>query len=146
MAHDHPSRSRALALLGAITGGVLLALALEIALNARGLQISDVWRDAIAGNPLSLRAALVWWVIAGSALVAGVAIARPLVQFPPPWRRYRTLRWIIGALAVFALAHIGHGAVLPDGVTPAVYLMASAAAAVIAAVMAAIGAVFALRA
>src|SRR5215213_8826285 len=99
-------RSRALPLLTALIGGVLLVLALQVVLTARGMQIVDVWRDVIAGNPLSLRAALVWWVIAGSALVAGAAIARPLVLFPPPWRRYRALRWIVGAVIVFALAHI----------------------------------------
>ena len=114
-------------------------------LSARGLQISDIWRDAIAGNPISLRAAMVWWVIAGSALVAGAAIARPLAQYAPPWRRYRTIRWIIGAAIVFGLAHVGHSAGLPENVEPAVYLLASGAAIVIAAVMASIGAIFALR-
>jgi hypothetical protein len=129
-----------------LTGGVLLAMTLQVLLSARGMQTSDLWRDMIAGNPLSLRAALVWWIIAGSALVAGAAIARPLAQFAPPWRRNRTLRWIVGAAILFGLAHVGHSAVLPEGVSALVYLMATTTAIVIAAVMATIGAVFALRA
>lgn len=137
--------SRALPLLTALTGGVLLALALQISLTARGLQIADVFSDVLAGNPVRLRAAMVWWVIAGSALVTGALVSWALAHFAPPWHSYRGLRWIIGAIIVFALAHIGHGAELPHGVSPVVYLMASAAAVVVAAVMALIGAVFALR-
>jgi hypothetical protein len=145
MATEHET-SRTLPLLAALTGGVLLAMALQILLSARGLQTSDLWRDMIAGNPLSLRAALVWWIIAGSALVAGAAIARPIAQFALPWRRNRTLRWIAGAAILFGLAHVGHGAAVPEGVTALVYLMVTTTAVVLAAVMATIGAVFALRA
>jgi hypothetical protein len=138
--------SKGLALLCALTGGVLVALALQILLSTRGWQIAAIWRDMIAGNPLSLQTALVWWIIAGSALVAGAAIAWPVANLAPPWRRNRTVRWIAGAALLYGLAHIGHAAVLPEGVSPAVYLLASIAAIVVAAIMAVIGAIFALRA
>ena len=143
---NHPVSSRALPLLAALTGGALLAPTLQILLSTRGLQISDILQNATTGNPLSLRAALVWWIIAGSALVAGAMIARPLAQFAPPWRRNRALRWIVGAMIVFGLAHVGHGATFPEGTSLPVYLIASAVALGIAAVMAAIGAIFAMRA
>jgi hypothetical protein len=100
----------------------------------------------IAGNPLSLQAALVWWIVAGSALVAGAAIAWPLATYAPPWRRNRAPRWIAAAVLLYGFAHVGHGAVLPEGVSAVVYLLASTAAIVLAAIMAAIGAIFALRA
>lgn len=145
MATESTTNHRVLTMLTAITGGVLLVLALQAVLSARGLQIVDVWRDVMAGNPLTLRVASVWWVIAGSALVTGAVIARPLAMFPPPWRRYRVLRWIVGAVIVFALAHIGHGAEVPHGVSAVVYMMATTLAIIIGAVMAAIGAIFALR-
>lgn len=143
---NHPAPSRALPLLTALTGGALLAPTLQILLSTRGLKVTDILQGTIGGNPLSLRAALVWWIIAGSALVAGAAIARPLAQFAPPWRRNRTLRWILGAVIVFGLAHVGHSASFPEGTSLPVYLIASAAAIAIAAIMAVIGAVFAMRA
>ena len=138
--------SRVLPLLYAITGGVLLVMALEVALTAYGLRISDIWRGSDAGNPVSLKAAGVWWIMALVALIVGAAIAWPLRQYAPPWRRQRLLRWIIGAAILFALAHVGHGVGVPEGIEPYVYLLATTAPIVIAAVMAAIGAIFALRA
>lgn len=143
---SHPAPARALPLVTALTGGALLAPTLQILLSTRGLQVTDILQGTIAGNPLSLRAALVWWIIAGSALVAGAVIARPLAKFAPPWRRNRALRWILGALIVFGLAHAGHSANFPEGVGLLVYLITSTAAVVIASVMAVIGAIFAMRA
>jgi hypothetical protein len=46
---------------------------------------------------------------------------------------------------VFGLAHLAHGANVPEGVSAGVFLMASGLAIVIGAAMALIGAVFALR-
>jgi hypothetical protein len=138
--------SRVLPLLCAITGGVLLVMALQVMATAYGLQISDIWRDAIAGNPIGLKTAGVWWMMALLALVVGAAIAWPLRQYAPPWRRQRLLRWIIGAAILFGLAHVGHSVGVPEGIGPVVYLLASTAVIIIAAVMAAIGAIFALRA
>jgi hypothetical protein len=145
MASDSTT-SRVLPLLCAITCGVLVVMALQVVLTSYGLKTSDIWRDADAGNPVSLKAAGVWWMMALLALVVGAAIAWSLRQYAPPWRRQRPLRWIIGAVVLFGLAHIGHSVAVPEGVTPVIYLLATTAAIVIAAVMAAIGAIFALRA
>jgi hypothetical protein len=145
MASDSTT-SRVLPLLCAITGGVLLVMALQVVLTAYGLQISDIWRDAIAGNPVGLKAAGVWWMMALLALIVGAAIAWLLRQYPAPWRRQRPLRWILGAAILFGLAHVGHGVGVPDGIGPVVYLLATTAAMIIAALMGAIGAIFALRA
>lgn len=141
-----PIKSKTLPLLCAMTGGVIVVMALQAQLSTRGYQIADIWRDMFAGNPVSLKAAAVWWIIALTALVIGAAIARPLALYPTPWRRSRSIRWIAGALILAALAHAGHGAGVPEGVTALVYLLASTTAIVIAALMASIGAIFALRA
>ena len=134
-----------LALLAGMTAGVFATLAAQVLLNNRGLQVGTIWQNIANGDPLNLRAALVWWVIAGSALVVGAAVAGPLGRLPPPWRRYRILRWILGALATIALAHIAHEAGAQEGIGPLAQLGASAAAVLLAALMAAFGAVFALR-
>jgi len=44
------------------------------------------------------------------------------------------------------LAHVGHSAGIPEGVSALVYLLASTMVIIIAALMAAIGAIFAMRA
>jgi hypothetical protein len=42
------------------------------------------------------------------AFVVSGATAAALVRLPFPWRRFRPLRWVLGALIVLLLAHIGH--------------------------------------
>ncbi len=142
---DRPATSRALPLLTALTCGVLLALALQVLLALQGLLVAEIWRDVIDGGSIHLRAAAVWWIIAGSTLVAGAVSARPLARFKPPWVRLRVLRWIAGAATVLVLAYIAHAAAPPEGITALVQLMASTTAVGVGAVMAALGALIALR-
>ena len=143
--HSAASPSRLLPLLTGMTAGIFVTLAAQVLLNNRGMQIGAVWQNIANGEALNLRAALVWWMIAGSALVAGAVVAGVLGRMPMPWRRYRALRWILGAIAVFVLAHIAHGANAPEGIKFSTQLGATAMAVVLAALMAAFGAVFALR-
>ena len=141
-----PAQSKALPFLFAITGGVVLVMGLQVPLSVRGWQVADIWRDMLAGTPVNLKAAAVWWMIALAALVIGAVIARPLWLYAPPWRRNRLIRWIFGALLLAGLAHVGHSAGIPEGVSALVYLLASTMVIIIAALMAAIGAIFAMRA
>jgi hypothetical protein len=143
--HPNPALPRALPLLAGLTVGVLLTLALQVLLNAHGFQIAEVWRDVAASGSLRVRAAMVWWVIAGSALVAGLATAAVLGALPPPSYGLRLPRWMLAALAVFGLAHVAHGAAPPDLVSAPIHLLATTAATCFAALMASFGAYFALR-
>ena len=56
---------------------------------------------------MQLRSAGPWWAIAAVAFVVGGVIAAALSRMPLPWRRFRLLRWLGGAVAVFILADIG---------------------------------------
>ena len=143
--HSATPPTRLLPLLTGMTAGIFATIAMQVLLNNKGMPIGTVWQNIANGEPLNLRAALVWWVIAGSALVVGALVAGVLGHFPTPWRRYRLLRWVLGAIVVFGLAHVAHGADAPEGIKLAAQLTATATAILIAALMAAFGAVFALR-
>ncbi len=145
MATHSATPSRLLPLLSGVTAGIFVTLALQVLLNSRGMQIGTVWQNIAGGEALNLRAALVWWVIAGSAVVAGAAVAGVLGRMPAPWWRYRTIRWILGAAALFALAHVAHGANAPDGIKMTAQLGSAAMSMVLGALMAAFGGVFSLR-
>lgn len=132
-------------LLAGLTGAVFLTLAIQVLLGNAGMQISAVWQNAASGGALNLRAALVWWVIAGSALIAGAAVAGILVRNPAPWSGFRSLRWIIAALGLLALAHIAHGLTPPEHVNPLTLWLTSLAGIALAALMGGFGAVFALK-
>jgi hypothetical protein len=132
-------------LLSGMTAGVFATLAAQVLLNNRGIKVGTIWQNMSVGDPPNLRAALVWWVIAGSALVVGAAVAWVFMHWPMPWRRMRTLRWILAGLALFGLAHIAHEAVAPEGIGAMAQLGSTAAAVLLAALMAAFGAIFAQR-
>jgi hypothetical protein len=132
-------------LLAGMTAAVFVTLAAQVLLNNRGMQIGAIWQNIASGDPLNARAALVWWVVAGSALVVGAAVAALLVRFPQPWEHYRVPRWILSALALLALAHVAHEANAPEGIGALSQLGATVMAAVLAALMAAFGALFARR-
>ena len=78
-----------------------------------------------------------WWAIAGMAFVVSGATAAALVRLPFPWRRFRPLRWVLGAMIVLLLAHIGHtdaagSHALSLGADVAIWLTALGLAALIA--------------
>jgi hypothetical protein len=140
--YTNPTRS--LALLTGLTAGVLAALVLLVVLNERGVQIVEFWREHTETSR-RLQASMAWWAVALIAFVAGGVAARPISRFPPPWRAFRTVRWVLGAAAVFALAYVAHGVAPAEGVSPAVQLLASLIALCLAAPMALFGAFFAAR-
>jgi hypothetical protein len=132
-------------LLAGLTGGAFLTLAVQTLLAGHGMQVGDVWQNVASGGQLNLRAALVWWVIAGSALVAGAALAGVLVRLPAPWHSYRGLRWIVAGVALYLFAATAHGVEPPEHIGALTQLLASAGAIAIGALLGAFGAVFALK-
>jgi hypothetical protein len=135
---------RPLVLVTATTCGVLAAIAAQIVLAQRGIELAGVWRE-IASRGFHLRAAGAWWMMAGSALLVGAAVAAALSRFPLPWLRFRGLRWIAGAALVAVLAHIGHAAAMKAGVSVGIHSAASVAAVFAAALTALFGAYFAAK-
>ena len=135
---------RPLVLVTAMTCGVLAAIAAQIVLAQRGIELAGMWRD-IAGKGFHLRAAGAWWMMPGTALLVGAAVAAALSRYPLPWLGFRLLRWIAGAALVGALAHIGHAAAMKAGVSVGIHSAASFAAVCAAALTALFGAYFAAK-
>lgn len=97
----------------AITVGVLASFAVQIWLIRAGYDPVAVWQNLFSSKTLQLRTAGPWWAMAGTAFIAGGATAAALSRRPPPWHRHRNLRWVLGIVLVFGLAHVGHSA--PSG-------------------------------
>ena len=129
----------------ALTCGVLAALTLQIALGAAGFDFVGLWRNLLSTEALQLRTAGPWWGIASLAFVVGGATAAALSRFPPPWRRFRLLRWVAGAAIVLLLAHVGHGARAPEAVPAWAHVAATLGALGVAAFMAICGAFVTVR-
>jgi len=136
---------RPLVLVTATTCGVLAAIAAQVVLSQRGIELAGIWRELLSTRGLQLRAAGAWWMMAASAFLAGAVVAAVLSRFPLPWLRFRLLRWVAGAVLVAALAHVGHGAVMKPDIAVAIHTTASFSALCAAALMALFGAYFAVK-
>jgi hypothetical protein len=136
---------RPLVLVAATACGVLAAIAAQIALAQRGIELTSIWRDLLSTRGRQISAAGAWWMIAGSGLIVGAMVAAALSRFPLPWLRFRLLRWVIGAAIVATLAHIGHLAVAKAGVAVSIHFVASFASICAAALAALFGAYFAAK-
>jgi hypothetical protein len=136
---------RTLVLVTATTCGVLAAIAAQIVLAQRGVELAGIWRELLSARGLQLRAAGAWWMMAASAFLVGALVAAALSRFPLPWLNFRVLRWIAGALVVAILAHIGHAAAMKAGVVVSIHAAASFAAVCAAGLMALFGAYFAAK-
>ncbi len=132
---------RSLIYTSALTCGVLAALAVQIQLSRAGMDVTGLLQ-----NPSStLRMAGPWWAIAGSSFIAGGAVAAALSRFPPPWRSFRLLRWIMGGIIVFALAHVDYAGAATAETSAGMQVGASLAALCVAVLMAMFGAYFTVR-
>jgi len=143
MSDPRPALPNALVFWTGVTCGLVATLALQILLNQRGIPLAAVWREAAAGGGLSLRSALVWWVIAGTAFAASAAVAALLVRLPPPWHGLRLVQSLAAAVAVAVLAEVAQRAGQPQGVTAGMHVLSSLAAAGVGTLMAMFGAFFA---
>jgi hypothetical protein len=127
----------------ALTCGVLAALALQIYLSRAGFDLAALWENVL-GNARQLRTTGPWWASAGLAFATGGVVAAALTRSRLPFRRLRLLRWTAGAIFVVVLAYVGHSASAPEAGT-GVTVAARLAGLGLAAVMAALGAAFAMR-
>jgi hypothetical protein len=100
----------------------------------------------LAAKGRQLRTTGPWWAIAGTAFAVGGATAAALSRFPFPWRRFRPLRWALGAVIVLLLAHVGHTeAAGADSLGPGANVAVRLAALGLAGLMAMFGAYLAVR-
>jgi hypothetical protein len=129
----------------ALSCGVLAALAMQIYLSHAGFDLAALWEQLFSAQGRQLRTTGPWWAIAGAAFITGGVAAAVLSRLPPPWHRFRLLRWGAGALAVMLLAGIGDSAAVPDAVGAGVNVAVRLAALAVAALMAAIGSGLAMR-
>ena len=65
----HPARSKMLTYAGAVTSGLLAALALQIYLSGAGFDFGALWDNLLSAKPRELRTTGPWWAIAGMAFV-----------------------------------------------------------------------------
>jgi hypothetical protein len=107
--------SRVLVYSASLTIGLLVALAMQAWLNREGFDLLALWQGAFSSQMVALRTAGPWWAMAGAAFVAAGAAASALSRMPPPWSRFRLLRWLLGAAILAILADIGHSAGGPSG-------------------------------
>jgi membrane associated rhomboid family serine protease len=97
----------------ALTCGILAAIAAQIELRRHGFELVSVWENRHSAGAIQLRTTGPWWAIAGIAFIVSGATAGALSRASLPWRRFRLLRWVIGALIVFLLGYLGqHSAAL----------------------------------
>jgi hypothetical protein len=129
----------------ALTCGVLAALALEIYLTSAGFDLASLWEDFLSSGTRDLRTTGPWWGIAGLAFVAGGITAAALSRLPPPWHRFRLLRWVAAIAIVLLLEDIPHSAGGTEAVAAGVNVAVRLAALGVAAVMALAGAYVAVR-
>lgn len=125
-----------------MTGGTLFAMAASVVMGRLGIDLLGVWRMLFATGHAQLRWALAWWAIATAGFVGGYIIAFTMSRFE--WLFLRGLRIILLGAVTIGLAQLARMAPSAEGVAPTAYLAANMAATVLAAAMAAVGAVFAL--
>jgi hypothetical protein len=129
----------------ALTCGVLAALALQAYLSRAGFDLASPWENFFSSGTRDLRTTGPWWAIAGLAFITSGITAAALSRLPPPWHRFRLLRWAAGAAIVVLLAEVGHPHAAPAGVGAGVNVAVGLAALGVAAVMALLGAHVAVR-
>ncbi|HUI96404.1 MAG TPA: hypothetical protein VLX44_11670 [Xanthobacteraceae bacterium] len=127
----------------AMTGGVMVAMIVEIMLARRGVEFTGALRGFFGGGSVRLHAALAWWAITGVAFAASFAIAAVMSRVS--WLYFRSLGWIAAVALALALASIGDLAPLsaPGAAVP--HALATLAAMLAAVMMAWFGALFAVR-
>jgi hypothetical protein len=72
-------------------------------------------------------------------------MAAALTRLPPPWHRFRLLRWVVAAVIVLLIEDITHSAGGTEGVAAGVNVAVRLAALGVAAAMALAGAYVAVR-
>jgi hypothetical protein len=129
----------------AVTCGVLAAMAVQILLGTRGIELAGMWRNLLSTQALQLRSAGAWWLLVMSSILVGAMVAAALSRLPLPWHDFRLPRWIMSALVVFALAETGHLATTAITHSPGAQIAVTLTALGAAALMSFFGAYFAVK-
>jgi hypothetical protein len=127
----------------AVMIGMATALVTQAALGAYGIALTGVWRSLTAANQPQLRSALAWWATAGAAFVGGFVVAFVMTRF-----EWLYLRWVRGwllAASVIGLAVVARNLPPAEDLAASAVVFSSAAALVVAFLMASFGGYFALR-
>jgi hypothetical protein len=130
----HADLPRPLVYVTAVTCGVLAAMTVQLLLSRAGIELAGAWESLFSRVP-QVRSAGIWWLMVGSAFLVGAAVAGLLSRLPSPWHRFGALRWILAAVALFALADVGHSppaAIHSAGMQVAASMVALCAAALMA--------------
>jgi hypothetical protein len=127
----------------AVMGGIATSLVIQIVLARFGIELAGVWRNIFTSSAAQFRSAIAWWTIAGASLLGGFVVAFVASRFE--WLYLRFLRGWLLALLTIGLALLARDLPRGEGVAPAAYALASAAALLVAFLMAAFGGFFALR-
>jgi hypothetical protein len=145
MRQDDKPSVRLLSFATGVIAGLLAAIAAQIYLARMNVELATAWHDLFVTWSAQFKSALAWWLVAGTALIAGY-IAAALTRFLMlHWWPLRLVRWIAGAAIAMELAAIGHAAGASVGADAASHVGASMLGGLLAMVTAAIGAGFGAR-
>jgi hypothetical protein len=134
---------RRLILGGAMTSGVLLALAVHMIGARYGLDLGGLWRSD-THNFMPAGAAIAWWLIATVGFAGGYFTAT-LMHSAVAGEIPQRMRQFLIAVGVLLLAGVGQVASAPSPVPTISGVLAGVAALCLGAAMAFCGANFALR-
>jgi len=140
---DPVSFPQRLILAGAMTSGVLIALAVHMIVLRFDLDLGVLWRSE-SGHLIPARAAMAWWLVAMTAFVGGYLAAAMMAsaasgQIPPRMRQF------VIAVLVLLLAGAGQAASGPSAIPTAAGVLTGLIALLLGGAMAFCGAHFALR-
>ena len=135
---------RRLILAGAMTAGVLLALAVHMMGARYGLDLGGLWRTE-AGVFMPAGSAIAWWLIATVGFSGGYFIAS-IMHSAVSGELPQRMRHFLIAIGVLVLVGTGHAVSGPSPIPSIAGMLAGFVALSLGALMAFCGANFALRA
>src|SRR5947208_14702544 len=103
----HAGPPRPLVYVIAVTCGVLAAMTVQLLLSRAGIELAGAWESLFSRVP-QVRSAGIWWLMVGSAVLVGAAVAGILSRLSWPWHRFPALRWIWAAVGLSAVGAGGH--------------------------------------
>jgi hypothetical protein len=145
MLDEQAAMVRTLALATGTIGGFLVAASAQVLLFHKNVELATMWHDVFASSTVQIKSALVWWLLAGTALVGGFVAAAVTRFLLTNWWPLRLLRWILGTALVAGLAAVGHAASEPAAIDSAAYVAANLSSMTASVLVASVGAFFAAR-
>lgn len=145
MTDDSVPFPRVLILCIAVTGGVMAAVAVQLALAHVGLDLGAMWRDLLGARTGQLRSALAWWAIALASFAAGLLIALAVKVLAAAESSLAALYWIGGIALVAGLVAVARAAAAPSDLGPGANAALGITSLTVAALLSLLGAYFVTR-